>query len=287
MTETETIIDWFTQLWIDSFDGSIRSPAYSVYMLIVSNHHQMGKTSFGLRVAEQITERLTGKTFDPNNIAFTIPSLMQRRKQIPSRTFQVLDEPQQAISSRQWHAEEHEILAEDLMMSSRHLKPVLYPFPLTSMLDNKVYDISTSQAVIPRLGFADIYYLERSLLDRRNRKVRTYKLGYLSFEKPGAVLWHEYMRRFNEYYEKKRERDIAKIESLQSEADKTRSSLQPEQLVALIMEKPQDYIGKNGLISVTKIQVKHGVPYNRAQQSAALANEQLKAKEELERSENE
>src|SRR5437867_13237529 len=98
-------------------------PPHSVYQPVTSNIHQSGKTSWALREAEIVGERVSGVRFDPRNISFSIADFMQRRKEIPRKTIQVLDEPQRAASSRTWHAPDQNILAEDLMASNRYLKP--------------------------------------------------------------------------------------------------------------------------------------------------------------------
>lgn len=283
----ETNADWFLQHWIDSFDGSTKYPAHSIYQPITSPIHQTGKTSFALREAEIVLERLKGRKFDPANISFTISDFMDRRHEIDRYDIQILDEPQRAASSRSWHNEDQNILAEDLMASNRYIKPAIFPTPLNAMVDNRLFDIATSQVVIPILAHADIYYLDRGQLDRKSSKVRTPKLGTLTFDKPSATLWHSYQTLFNDDYEKRNKRARERVNAIQKEAEKEVSILQAGDLVGLIMEKPEDFIGKQGNISPSKVQVHFKVPYNRAQEAATDATTQLKARVELEQAEKE
>jgi len=273
---TETSAEWFLQLWVDAYDGSKIQPPHSVYQPQTSPIHQTGKTTFALSEWERVLERLKGWKADPDNISFEIADFMDRRRSIHKYDMQVLDEPQRAASSRSWHNEDQNILAEDLMASNRYIKPALFPTPLNSMIDNRIFDIATSQVVIPRLAHADIYYLDRAQLDRNQRKVRTPKLGSLTFDKPSPVLWHAYSKMFDEYYQARNARQLERVRSIQKENDKVVSPMQADDLIALIMETPQDYIGKSGNISPSKVQVHFKVPYNRAQEAASEATNQLK-----------
>lgn len=250
----------------------------------------MGKTSWALREAEVVSEMLMGIThYDIRNVSFTIPQVMLRRKEIPSKTIQVLDEPQRAAGSRTWQEEQQNLLVDDLMASNRYLKPVLMPTPLTGMIDNRLFEIATSQGVITRKAHCELYFLDRPQLDRKRRDPRTPHVGAVDFEKPSAVLWHEYLKAFNDDYEKRNKKAIEKVVSIEAEADASAdiSPLMGEALVAKVMEKPMDYLGRDGRISPTKVLSKLKVPYNRAQQAAASANEQLEAKEALEKAERE
>jgi hypothetical protein len=281
----ETDCDWFLKLWADSFDGSPSQPPHSVYQPITSPIHQTGKTSWALRQWEIVLERLKGWKADAQNIAFEIADFMQRRKAIHKYDMQVLDEPQRAASSRTWHAEDQNILAEDLMASNRYIKPALFPTPLNAMIDNRIFDIATSQVVIPRLAHAEIYYLDRAQLDRKSTKVRTPKLGSLTFDKPSAVLWHAYCKMFDDYYDQRNARHIERVRALQKESNKIVAPLESDDLVALIMQDPQKFIGKSGNISPSKVQVEFKVPYNRAQTAATDATSQLQHKTETETAE--
>lgn len=207
---------------------------------------------------------------------------MERRNQIHRYDMQLLDEPQRAAGSRTWRAEDQNILAEDLMASNRYIKPVLFPTPLNAMIDNRIFDIATSQVVIPRLAFAELYTIDRPQLDRASKRPRTPKIGTLVFDKPSPSLWHAYCKMFDEDYQARNKRAIERVRSIQKEADKEVSSLQVEELVSLIVEKPVNYVGKTGSISVSRVLEKHKVPYNRAQQASRQANEQLRARKALE-----
>lgn len=283
MTDTECV--WFQKLWEEAFDGTTRQPPHSVYQPITSPIHQTGKTTWALREWEKILERLKGWKADPQNIAFTIADFMDRRHEIHKYDMQLLDEPQRAASSRHWQGEDQNILAEDLMASNRYIKPALFPTPLNAMIDNRIFDIATSQVVIPYLAHAEIYYLDRSQLDRRSGKVRTPKLGSLTFDKPSPELWHAYCKMFDADYEKRNQKARERVRELQNEAEKKINPLQSEAIAALIMETPQDFINTSGKISVTKVQRKYKIPYNRAQEAAGFANDQLKVKHDLEEAE--
>lgn len=276
---------WFVDLWAESFDGSSRFPAHSIYQPITSPIHQTGKTSFGMREWEQILETLKGWKADPQNIAFDIAEFMERRHSIHKYDIQMLDEPQAVASSRTWHDEAQNLMVNDLMKTNRYIKPALFPVPLNAMIDNRIFDIATSQVVVPTLAHAEVYYLDRPQLDRGDRRVRSPKLGSLTFSKPNASFWHAYCKRFDEYYEKRNKRDRERVRALQRESEKEVVLLTSEDLVPLIMEKPEDYIGKRGDISVTRVQTKFRVPYNRAHLAARLATEQLLAKATLEKAE--
>ena len=212
---------------------------------------------------------------------------MDRRRQIRKYDFQVLDEPQRAASSRTWQDEPQNILAEDLMASNRYIKPALFPTPLNAMIDNRIFDISTSQVVIPRLAIADIYYLDRSQLDRKKGKVRTPKLGNLTFDKPNPELWHTYCKMFDEYYEQRNRKHIDRVKAIQKQGDKVAPSLDSEDLVALVMEDPQKFIGRTGSISPSKVMSTFKVPYNRAQSAATDATAQLEHRKTTEKAEDE
>lgn len=284
---TETDCDWFLNLWAESFDGSPAQPPHSIYQPITSPIHQTGKTSFALREAEIVLERLKGRKMDPRNISFNISDFMVRRKEISAYDIQILDEPQRAASSRNWHAEDQNILAEDLMASNRYLKPALFPTPLTGMVDNRIFDIMTSQAVVERLGFVNIYYPKRDQLNRNKKRVPTPKLGSLTFDKPSAVLWHAYCKMFDEDYEQRRTHNLERVQAILAESNKNVSAVMPEDMVTVIMQEPQKYIGKSGNISPVKVKSEFKVPYNRAQEAATEATKQLKRKEDLEEAERE
>jgi len=284
---TETDCDWFLNLWVESYDGSSRQPPHSVYQPITSPIHQTGKTSWALRQWEIVLERLKGWKADPHNIAFSIADFLQRRKEIHTYDMQVLDEPQRAASSRTWHAEDQNILAEDLMASNRYIKPALFPTPLNAMIDNRIFDIATSQVVIPRLAHAELYYIDRSQLDRKKGKVRTPKLGSLTFGKPSAILWHQYCKMFDEDYERRRSKNLERVQAIVAESNKVMSAVQPEDMVTLIMQEPQKYLGRSGNISPVKVRSEFKVPYNRAQEAAMDATSQLKRRAELEEAEKE
>lgn len=284
---TQTDAQWFVDLWAEAFDGSSRFPAHSIYQPITSPIHQTGKTSLGMREWEQILETLKGWKADPQNISFDIADFMDRRHDIHKFDIQMLDEPQTVASSRTWYDEAQNLMVNDLMRTNRYIKPALFPVPLNAMIDNRIFDIATSQIVVPILGHADVYYLDRPQLDRSNRRPRTPKLGTLTFDKPSATFWHAYCKMFDEYYEKHNKRDRERVRAIQKEADKEVVTLMVGDLVPMIMEKPEDYIGKKGDISVSKVQTKFRVPYNRAIEAAHLATEQLRAKERLEEAEKE
>lgn len=281
--------DWFFQMWADAMDGSDIFPAHSVYQPITSPIHQVGKTSFALREAEIVLEVLKGRKFDPANISFDVSHFMERRNAIGKYEIQILDEPQRAASSRTWHNEDQNILAEDLMASNRFIKPALFPTPLNAMIDNRIFDISTSQAVITRKAHAEIYYLDRPQLDRSNRRPRTPKIGSLVFSRPSEELRLAYEQAFQEDYDRRNQRARERVKAIQSELGKVVSPLQADDIVPLILAEhekdPSKLIGNKGHISPKKVMIKWNIPFNRAQEAAAKATDKLEHDSALEQAE--
>lgn len=203
---------------------------------------------------------------------------------------------QRNAGNRTWQTEDNAIVGEELETGSFQHKHVIMTVPSKHRLDKLIADVCTSQMVVDRTdahnqtSWVSIYSLARGQLDR-NARERTPAIGSMTIGK-----YHntpEYLKRKLEYYDKRRERNIEKAKTIQTEATEVHASISPDEIESLLINQNPDCRQRGGDsdFSVSKVRIwlkdkGYGeVPYWRVQMGTASANEHARLKRKMESSE--
>lgn len=280
MTELEES-HLYLDLWAQAQDGTPEFPPHSVYQAITSEISQMGKTTFGLRQAEVVLERLKGRKFDwKQNTHFEYASFMERRAQCLEWDHQVADEPQRIAGNRDFWSVQNKTFAEELQTNNYKHVHAAMPMPHTHVIDTAVFNICTSHAVITSQGHATIYSIKRRQLERQWDPM-TPKLCYVTFDKPS--FWAGFCRMRDKYNEARHKENVERAKAAQKEMERVPQVDTVEDVMAKIekdREKdPLKYLNTAQKLSPAKVQVVYppSFPYNRIQQACKRLNERQEA----------
>lgn len=272
--ENSRFSSWFLDKWAE-----VRDEGLVPYMIVSANRLQLSKTAFTMRASEKIMEEIEGCKFTVDNLGFDIPWFMQRWEEVPEWTPLILDEPNRPASNRAWHTTENQALAEWLQTRAFEHHPAFFPLPHSHLLDNAITGVCTSHVVIDRRGHALVYWYSRDQLNR-TYKTRTYYMGELTFDKPYAWDWAEYMERRTDYTKQRGEKLKERVLAMHKQAEAAVSILTVEDVASIVMSEIASYKEKpdDSLVSASVVRSKLKVSYSKAQQASKDVNLWLREK---------
>jgi len=256
----------------------------------------MGKSNAAIYQSIRILEELHGWKLDLDNVVWDVPTFLARRESMRKWDHLIADEMQEQAGNRTWQTEQNAIVGEELETGSFEHKHVVMTIPSKHRLDKLIADVCTSQVVIDRtdvhnqINYVTAYSLARGQLDRSAQE-RTPRLGTITFGKVPAEIWKEYLRRKNEYFQKRRKQNLEQAKRIEIEASRLKTTVTIDQIESLVFESPQRCVGTNGDFSLSRVRTflkdsGYGdVPYGRVQQATAQANEHARLKKEAEEAE--
>ncbi|HEX9196967.1 MAG TPA: hypothetical protein VF906_04150 [Candidatus Bathyarchaeia archaeon] len=268
----------YTQNWAMAEDQEL-----TVYQMIVSNRHQMGKSSFAIRAMEKVEEEVHGRKYDPENFVFTNEKLIERFRAVGERTPLGLDEPERPAGNRNWHTQENQDLVEFLMTNAYEHKSVLFPLPHSHFLDNAIVGICTSQVVVGPKGHARLYGFSRDMLNR-SMKPSTPLIAEFDFEKPYAWDWLEYLNRKREFNQERGKVIYSNVQRIQHLSSQEKNPLTKDEVFQMVFANQSEYRGSNGNVSASMVEAKiPGISYATAQSAAKRVNLENRGLENAER----